>query len=78
MVRGDIHYGIVACIQIYIGDGRHAFKFSSMYTIIQWYNHTVGWGVIQYAVVACIQSYSGEGDIHYGVVACIQLYSDEG
>ena len=55
MVRGDIHYGVVACIQLYSGDED---TYYGVVACIQLYS---GDGDIHYGVVACIKLYSGEG-----------------
>ena len=48
VVRGDINYGVVACIQLYSGERRHTLWCSN---ILHTYS---GEGDIHYGVVACI------------------------
>ena len=55
MAKRDIHYGEVACIQLYWvrGDIHYSVDACVQYTVVR--------GNIHYGVVACIQLYSGEG-----------------
>ena len=52
---GDIHYGIVACIPIYSGEGDIHY---GVVACIQLHSGEVD---IYYGVVACTQLYRGEG-----------------
>ena len=67
MVRGDLHYGVVACIDLYSG-------VIETYIVVyeHVYNYKVMRGDINYGVVACTQIYSGENK---HTLSCSTMYT---
>ena len=89
VVRGEIHYGVVACIQLYSGERtyimvqQHVYNYTVVretYIMVQ--QHVYIYTVVRETYIMVQQHVYNytvmRGDIHNGVVACLQSYSGEG